>query len=40
MIRRYHRWALWLPRHMPRLHPAHLDPLVLAAQPPQTPQAQ
>jgi cardiolipin synthase A/B len=21
-IRRYHRWALWLPRHMPRLHPA------------------
>jgi cardiolipin synthase len=21
MIRRYHRWALWLPRHMPRLHP-------------------
>lgn len=22
MIRRYHRWALWLPRHLPRLHPA------------------
>ena len=22
LIRRYHRWALWLPRHAPRLHPA------------------
>lgn len=40
MIRRYHRWALWLPRHMPRLHPANMDPLAVAAQPPQTPQAQ
>jgi cardiolipin synthase A/B len=25
--RRYPRWASWLPRHMPRLHPALADPL-------------
>ena len=26
MIRRYHRWAQWLPRHLPKLHPATVDP--------------
>lgn len=30
MIRRYHGWARWLPRHMPRLHPAMVDELVHA----------
>jgi cardiolipin synthase len=30
MIRRYHRWAMWLPRHMPRLHPATIDELAAA----------
>jgi cardiolipin synthase len=34
MIRRYHRWALWLPRHMPRLHPATIDELAAATNPP------
>ena len=33
MIRRYHRWARWLPRHMPRLHPAMIDELAAAAAP-------
>ena len=37
MIRRYHRWALWLPRHMPRLHPAMIDELAAAAAPPARP---
>ena len=37
MIRRYHRWALWLPRHMPRLHPAMIDELAVAAAPPARP---
>ncbi|GAC1599498.1 MAG: cardiolipin synthase ClsB [Ramlibacter sp.] len=31
MIRRYHRWAAWLPRHMPQLHPAAADPLPAGA---------
>ena len=30
IIRRYHRWALWLPRHMPMLHPATMDELAAA----------
>ena len=30
IIRRYHRWALWLPRHMPMLHPASIDELAAA----------
>jgi cardiolipin synthase A/B len=35
MIRRYHRWASWLPRHMPRLHPATVNPMTGTSQPPQ-----
>ena len=27
IVRRYHRWASWLPRHMPRLHLAQADPV-------------
>ena len=27
LIRRYHRWASWLPRHVPRLHPPMAHPL-------------
>jgi cardiolipin synthase len=40
LIRNYHRWALWLPRHAPRLQPAALGPLAAAAQPPQVQEAQ
>ena len=39
LIRRYHRWAMWLPRHMPRLHPASYEPLVQAGPTPQARQA-
>ena len=39
MIRRYHRWATWLPRHMPRLHPASYEPLVQAGPTPQAREA-
>jgi len=38
-IRRYHRWALWLPRHMPRLHPATIDDLAAACPTPRTQEA-
>jgi cardiolipin synthase len=31
MIRRYHRWASWLPRHVPQLQPAIIDPMAGAA---------
>ena len=34
-IRRYHLWARWLPRHMPRLHPAMAGPLSAAGPTPQ-----
>ena len=34
LIRRYHRWALWLPRHMPQLHPAGIDDLATATDAP------
>ena len=34
LIRRFHRWATWLPRHAPRLHPA-VDPLLEPASEPQ-----
>ncbi len=40
LIRRYACWAQWLPRHLPRLHPANTAPLASAAQPPQSGQAQ
>jgi cardiolipin synthase len=40
MIRRYHRWARWLPRHMPRLHPAGADPLVNGSGPGRMKEAQ
>ena len=33
LIRRYHRWASWLPRHMPTLHPAIVAPMAAAPQP-------
>ena len=33
LIRRYHRWALWLPRHMPKLHPAVSGELAAATAP-------
>ena len=39
MIRRYHRWALWLPRHLPRLHAATMEPLSPACPTPQAPEA-
>jgi cardiolipin synthase len=38
-IRRYHRWATWLPRHMPRLHPATFDDLANACPAPRTQEA-
>ncbi|MFC5496585.1 cardiolipin synthase ClsB [Caenimonas terrae] len=41
MIRRYHRWARWLPRHVPRLHPAMIDDIAAATTPqPRARQAQ
>ncbi|MDQ6882229.1 MAG: phospholipase D-like domain-containing protein, partial [Pseudomonadota bacterium] len=33
LIRRYHRWASWLPRHMPTLRPAIIDPIAAATPP-------
>jgi cardiolipin synthase len=39
MIRRYHRWALWLPRHAPKLHPAETESLVETSGQPQMTEA-
>ena len=39
LIRRYHRWASWLPQHVPRLHPAMVAPLAAAARAPQVKEA-
>ena len=39
MIRRYHRWAMWLPRHMPRLHTAPFDPMANACPAPSAKEA-
>ena len=39
LIRRYHLWASWLPRHMPKLHPAMVDPLGASARATQPRQA-
>ena len=40
LIRRYHRWASWLPRHVPRLHPPMAHPLSPAGRPGPAKQAQ
>ncbi len=40
LIRRYHRWASWLPRHVPRLHPPIAHPLAPAGRPGPVKQAQ
>ncbi|MCY7318225.1 MAG: cardiolipin synthase ClsB, partial [Ramlibacter sp.] len=40
LIRRYHRWASWLPRHVPRLHRPIAHPLTPAGRPEPVNQAQ
>ena len=39
LIRRYHRWARWLPRHLPRLHAATHKPRVQTGPTPQAREA-